>query len=77
MLAFDRKDARLFLEICRHTYAAGVSDVRVMTETLQWINDHSTPTAPPLLLRGTALDQNSVACVVPYADRNVVAYMGT
>ena len=80
---FDRKMARLALEICRYTYAAGVGDsedAADMAEALAYITTHSNPITKeskpgkPIPIDG---GRTSFACVVPYADRNVVSYMGT
>src|SRR5262249_50458445 len=79
MLTFDRKLARLFLEICRFTYAAsfaGAGNARDKQDALDAINRAGAPDALVMLNDGR-LPSTSVACVVSYPDRNVVSYMGT
>lgn len=74
---FDRKMARLALEICRFTYAAGIGNAANApdrSDALTYIKTHSSPLAEPIPIVG---GETSFACVVPYADRNVVSYMGT
>ncbi len=75
---FDGKEARLLLEICRYTYASGVGDqanAADRAETLKFIRDAQG--GDPVGVRGEGKGQTSFAVVVPMADRNVVAYMGT
>ena len=77
MATFDEKWARSLLEICRYTYAAGFDDARNATdeqETLTLINASGELASEPTILRANA---TSVACIVSYVDKNVVAYMGT
>lgn len=74
---FDRDVARLALEICRFTYAAGVGNAANTSDqdnALDYIKSHSSPLMDPLPIVG---GETLFACVVPYADRNVVSYMGT
>ena len=78
MMTFDRGFARLLLEICRYTYAAGFDD-RINAgdkqDALNWIKSvGGLLTDEPIILRGS---KTSVACMAAYPDRNVVAYMGT
>jgi Lipase (class 3) len=78
MAVFDNQLARLLLEICRYTYAAGFGDTRNAPDrddALASIRDanaalHDEPT----VVRG---NHTSVACIASYPDKNVVAYMGT
>ncbi len=75
---FDAKEARLLLEICRYTYAAGVGDqanAADRAETLTFIKDAKG--GDPVGVRGEGNEQTSFAVVVPFQDHNVVAYMGT
>lgn len=78
MAGFDNEFARLLLEICRYTYAAGFDDERnagAKQDSLKWIQGAGGMTASePTVLRGSP---TSVACLVSYPDKNVVAYMGT
>lgn len=77
---FDRKMARLALEICRFTYAAGVDDdenKKDKADALNFIKTYSSPLFDPIPIRGHGKNVTSFACIVPYADRNVVSYMGT
>ncbi|MFO0943391.1 MAG: lipase family protein [Pirellulales bacterium] len=82
---FDRKLARLSLEICRYTYAVGVGTAANMPDrddALRYINNYIAQlpepqksfTTTPVHIHGS---ETSFACVVPFADRNVVSYMGT
>lgn len=77
-MTFDRVFARLLLEICRFTYAAGFNDVNNVPDkqdALDWINKiggHTTDES--IILRGSS---TPVACIASYPDRNIVAYMGT
>lgn len=77
-MTFYRICARLLLEICRYTYAAGFNDQKNdadKQDALKWIKGtDEILTSEPIMLHGSA---TSVASVVPYADRNIVAYMGT
>ena len=73
---FDRDLARLALEICRYTYAAGV-DAPEKANALAFIKQHSRPIGDPIPLRGPGKDATSFACLVPYENRNVISYMGT
>jgi triacylglycerol lipase len=78
MMTFDRGFARLLLEICRFTYAAGFED-RVNAgdkqDALNWIKTvDGLLTDEPIILHGS---KTSVACIAAYPDRNIVAYMGT
>ena len=76
-MAFDRKWARSLLETCRYTYAAGFNDALNAPDrkdALTWIKAAGELTQEPKTLRANA---TSVACVVSYTDKNVVAYMGT
>ena len=76
--AFDSAFARLLLELCRYTYAAGFADHRNDDDaqdalaTLRRIGGPTFDT--PLIIRGSP---TSVACVASSPDRNIVAYMGT
>jgi Lipase (class 3) len=76
--AFDSAFARLLLELCRYTYAAGFADRRNdddAQDALATLRRVGGPTfGTPLILRGSP---TSVACVASFPDRNVVAYMGT
>jgi len=82
---FDRKLARLLLEICRFTYADGAGGERNKKDrdnSLNYIESHSPATVTGKLLDtssifGVGLGSTSKACVVSFADRNVVSYMGT
>jgi triacylglycerol lipase len=78
MMTFDRGFARLLLEICRFTYAAGFDDrlnAGDKQDALDWIKTvGGMLTDEPIILRGS---KTSVACIAAYPDRNVVAYMGT
>lgn len=78
MMTFDRGFARLLLEICRYTYAAGFSDrlnAGDKQDALNWIKTvGGLLTDEPIILRGS---KTSVACIAAYPDRNIVAYMGT
>jgi hypothetical protein len=77
MAIFDSKWARSLLEICRYTYAAGFDDARNAADkqdALGWIKAQGDLATDPIILRANA---TSVACVASYADKNVVAYMGT
>lgn len=75
---FDRNFARLLLEICRYTYAAGFSDkanADDLQDSLKWIKNYTgLPATEPILLKGS---DTSVACITAYPDRNIVSYMGT
>ena len=78
MMTFDRKFARLLLEICRFTYAAAFDDAenkKDKQDALNWINTVGGLTVKePIMLKS---GKTSVACIAPYPDRNIVAYMGT
>ena len=81
---FDRSVARLALEVCRYTYAAGVGDAQNrpdLDNSFDFITRNSgridSPDGRPIPVRGYGKNVTSFACVVPYADRNVVSYMGT
>lgn len=78
MMTFDSGFARLLLEICRYTYAAGFDDrgnAGDKQDALTWIkNTGGLLTEEPTMLSGSS---TSVACVASYPDRNIVAYMGT
>jgi lipase (class 3) len=78
MMTFDRGFARLLLEICRYTYAAGFDDrlnAGDKQDALNWIKTvGGLLTDEPIILRGS---KTSVACIAAYPDRNIVAYMGT
>ena len=78
MMTFDRGFARLLLEICRFTYAAGFDDrlnAEDKQDALNWIKTvGGLLTDEPIILRGS---KTSVACIAAYPDRNIVAYMGT
>jgi len=78
MTTFDREFARLLLEICRYTYAAGFDDAENAADkrdALKWIRQRGgLTTHKPTILHGS---KTSVACIAPYPDRNIVAYMGT
>lgn len=78
MMTFDRNFARLLLEICRYTYAAGFGDAANnddAADSLKWIeNEGGLVTDNPVILRGSG---TSVACIASYPNRNIVAYMGT
>lgn len=76
---FDAKEARLLLEICRYTYAAGVGDKANEADrddALDYIKEHSEG-GDPVGVKGVGKEQTSFAVVVPLKDCNVVAYMGT
>ncbi len=76
--AFDSAFARLLLELCRYTYAAGFADRRNDDDaqdalaTMRRIGDAAFGT--PLIIRGSP---TSVACIASFPDKNIVAYMGT
>jgi len=78
MMTFDRGFARLLLEICRFTYAAGFDDAEDASDkqdALSYINRvGGGATAETIVLKGS---NTSAACIAPYPDRNIVAYMGT
>ena len=78
MITFDRGFARLLLEICRYTYAAGFNDKKNAADkqdALNWIKKiGGLTTDEPSLLKGS---ETSIACIASYPDRNIVAYMGT
>ena len=79
MTNFDRTLARRLLECCRYANHAGLSgsinDANLRQELLKWISSPEHPlTGDPVVLRPNI---TSAACVFPYADHNVVAYMGT
>ena len=78
MSGFDRNMARLLLEICRFTYAAGFADAanaNDRNDALAWIRSHAQLQAnEPAILNGS---KTSVACVATLPDRNIVSYMGT
>ena len=78
MLTFNREFARLLLEICRYTYAAGFNDEENAgdeQDALKWINKTDRLIkGKPTILHGS---KTSVACIASYPDRNIVAYMGT
>jgi len=78
MMVFDSTFARLLLEICRYTYAAGFHDKENASDkkdALKWINKAGGPVpSKPTILNGS---KTSVACIVSYPDRNIVSYMGT
>jgi len=78
MNTFNRKFARLLLEICRYTYAAGFNDNAITgkeQDALSWINKIGGLTdGSPIILNGS---KTSVACITSYPDCNIVAYMGT
>jgi len=75
---FDQDLARLFLEICRFTYASQFGDAENKSDkddALEWIkNTGGLLTAEPIVVTGS---KTSVACVSPYPDKNIVSYMGT
>lgn len=76
--AFDRSLARLLLEICRHTYRLGIeqsgpSKKSPETDPLLYIQNFH-PLSKPIPIPGSS---TSFACIVPFADRIVVSYMGT
>ena len=78
MLTFDRDFARLLLEICRFTYAAQNDDVQNKADkqdSLNWIRAKGgLSTKEPMVVSNGS---TSVACISPYADKNIVSYMGT
>lgn len=77
MESFDKSFARLILEICRYTYAAGFNDhtnAEDKTDSLSYITKTGGLLNEPVLLKGST---TSVACITSYADRNIVSYMGT
>jgi len=78
MMTFNREFARLLLEICRYTYAAGFNDEENAgdeQDALTWINEaDGLIKGKPTILNGS---KTSVACIASYPDRNIVAYMGT
>lgn len=82
MMTFDRKFARLLLEICRYTYAAGIdnqNNAKDKQDALNWINKAGglrTDMAEPIkIIHGNK--KTSVACIASYPDKNIVSYMGT
>lgn len=78
---FNRDFARLLLEICRYTYGISFPNDAVESkdaaDALSFINLQSKPEKIVRLDDGKGKDSTSVACVVSYPDRNIVAYMGT
>jgi triacylglycerol lipase len=78
MMTFDREFARLLLEICRYTYAAGFNDnvnAPDKVDALSWIKKFSgLVDEVPIILNGS---ETSIACIASYPDKNIVAYMGT
>lgn len=77
MATFDRPFARLQLEICRYTYAAGFGDAQNkpdQVEASNWITTTAKFGGKLTILRGS---KTSVACVASSPERNIVAYMGT
>jgi hypothetical protein len=78
MTTFDGLFARLLLEICRYTYAAGFNDEKNQgdkQDALAWIrNTGGFITQETTLLVGSV---TSIACIASYPDRNIVAYMDT
>lgn len=85
MPALDRKLARLALEICRYTYAAGIGNAANepdANDALKYIVNYISHLPDPLNKFKTtpfhvAGSETSFACIVPFPDRNVVSYMGT
>lgn len=77
---FDRDFARLLLEICRYTYSAtfpgDAGEQKELAEALDWIKKSGNPDIYHLD-DGKGKDSTSVACVICYPDKNIVAYMGT
>jgi lipase (class 3) len=79
MSTFDRKFARLLLEICRYTYAAAFSSA-TNGQLKQELSNSIKPLAEPeklILLTDDRIPSTSVACVATYPDKNIVSYMGT
>ena len=79
MATFDRDFARLLLEICRYTYAAGFnssSDATDKEEALELIKKAGVPDAPTMLKDDHPVS-TSVACITSLPDKNIVSYMGT
>ncbi len=79
MPTFDRKLARLLLEICRYTYAASYHSAEQAgdkEDALNWI-DQAGARDSLVMLSDDKKPSTSVACVVSYPDKNIVAYMGT
>jgi hypothetical protein len=79
MPTFDRDLARVLLEICRYTYAAGMNsadDAADKKESLMWINRAGLVGAPVLVTENKPVP-TSVACVSAFPDKNIVSYMGT
>lgn len=79
MSTFDRQDARLLLELCRYTYAAGCeaeANACDREDALGWINEADTLDAL-VVLKDDKPVTTSVACVASFRDKNIVAYMGT
>lgn len=78
MADFNRNLARLFLEICRFTYASQFNDAKNNSDkddAMKWIKDNGgLITDTPIVITS---GKTSVACVSPYPDKNVVSYMGT
>lgn len=77
MESFDRNFARLLLEICRYTYAAGFNDhtnTEDKADALSYITKAGGLLNEPILLKGST---TSVACITSYSDRNIISYMGT
>lgn len=80
-MSFDRKFARLLLEICRFTYGKTFSNVakesKDAEKALAIINELARPITITHLNDGKSINSTSVACVVSYPDKNIVSYMGT
>lgn len=85
MPALDRRLARLALEICRYTYAAGIGNAAnapdaddALTYIVNYIGQLPNPfnefETEPVHISGS---ETSFACIVPFPGRNVVSYMGT
>lgn len=92
MSGFDRKLARLLLEICRFTYAAGIKEQNTEAADSTVPNENQADQIQSLkfLRASQALGKlqqeplaifgdspTSFACVTPYENGNVVSYMGT
>ena len=78
MLTFDRKFARLLLEICRYTYSHVFKDKVNKADSEDSLNEilkHGTPygNVPTTI----SDDDTSVACITSSPDKNIVSYMGT
>lgn len=76
-MTYNRRDARVMLEICRYTYAAVFNDKanrRDRKDAVDWLEKEGKVEDEPILIRN---GDTSVASITSYKNRNVVAYMGT